>query len=194
MTDLDILNELEPQPTEAQPPRRRLSLGAVVLLVGMLAVVAVVGIALLRARQTQPTSGPAPDFTVTTFDGEDIRLSALRGQVVVINFWASWCPPCRDEAPLLQALWERYRDQGVLFLGITYVDSESDSLAFIEEFGITYPNAPDVGTFISKEQYFIQAVPETFVVDQDGNIVDFLWSLDSEERLSNTLDSLLQAS
>ena len=196
MTDIDILNELQPHMTEAeaQPPRRRLSFMAIVLLVGVLAVVIVVGVALLYARQAQPTSGPAPDFTVTTFEGEDIRLSDLRGKVVVLNFWASWCPPCRDEAPLFQSLWERYQDQNVLFLGVTFVDNENDSRAFIEEYGITFPNAPDVGTFITKELYFIQGVPETFVINQDGEVVDFFWSLDSEERLSNTLDSLLQTS
>jgi cytochrome c biogenesis protein CcmG/thiol:disulfide interchange protein DsbE len=112
---------------------------------------------------------------------------------VVVNFWASWCPPCREEAPLFQALWERYRDQGVVFLGVTYVDSERNSRAFIDEFGITYPNAPDVGTYITKEQYHITGVPETFVIDQDGNIADFFLYLQNETQLTTTLDRLLQA-
>lgn len=192
MTDLDILSELEPSET-TPAPRRGLSLGSIVLLAGVLMVVIVVGIALLRAKQGQPTSGIAPDFTVTTFDGETIQLANLRGHPVVINFWASWCGPCRDEAPRFQSLWERYRDQGVVFLGVTYVDDESDSRAFIAEYGITYPNAPDVGTVISKEMYFIEGVPETFVIDQQGNIVDFFWLLEDEEQLTRTLDRLLQA-
>lgn len=192
MTDLDLLNELDPQPTPSTG-RRGFSLPSIVLMVAVIAAVVVVGVALIYARQTQPQSGPAPDFTVTTFEGETITLSELRGQVVVINFWASWCPPCREEAPIFQSLWERYRDQGVVFIGLTYVDNENDSRAFIEQYGITYPNAPDIGTIISKERYFIQAVPETFVIDQNGDVADFLWALDSEQRLSLTLDRLLQA-
>jgi cytochrome c biogenesis protein CcmG/thiol:disulfide interchange protein DsbE len=193
MTDLDILSELEPQPAEPAARRRGLSLGSIVLLLGVLMVVIVVGIALLRAKQGQPTSGLAPDFTVTTFDGETIRLSDLRGRPVVINFWASWCGPCRDEAPRFQSVWERYRDQGVMILGITYVDDENESRAFMAEYGVTYPNAPDVGTVISEELYFIQGVPETFVIDQQGNVVDFFWFLEDEEQLTETLDRLLQA-
>jgi len=191
MTDLDILKELEP--AEPAAPRRGLSLGSIVLLAGILMVVIVVGVALLRAKQGQPTSGQAPDFTVTTFDGETIRLSELRGRPVVVNFWASWCGPCRDEAPRFQSIWERYRDQGVMILGITYVDDENDSRAFMAEYGVTYPNAPDVGTVISEELYFIQGVPETFVIDQAGNVVDFFWFLEDEEQLTDTLDRLLQA-
>jgi cytochrome c biogenesis protein CcmG, thiol:disulfide interchange protein DsbE len=193
MADLDILSELEPQPTETAAPRRRLSLGSIVLLAGVLMVVLVVGVALLRAKQGQPTSGLAPDFTVTTFDGETMQLSDLRGRPVVINFWASWCGPCREEAPRFQAVWERYRDQGVVMLGITYVDDEHDSRAFMAEYGVTYPNAPDVGTVISEEMYFIQAVPETFVIDQQGNVVDYFWFLEDQEQLTDTLDRLLQA-
>lgn len=193
MTDLDILNELEPQSAETPARRRGLSLASIVLMVGVVAAVVVVGIALARQQQGQPTTGPAPDFTVTTFDGDTIHLSDLRGRPVVVNFWASWCPPCREEAPRFQALWERYRDAGVLFLGITYVDNDADSLAFMDEFGITYPNGPDVGTFISKEQYLITGVPETFIIDQDGNIAEFFLYLEDEAQLSTTLDRLLQA-
>ena len=147
----------------------------------------------LTYQQEQTAVEYAPDFTVTTYDGETIRLSDLRGRPVVVNFWASWCPPCREEAPLLQSLWERYRDQGVVFLGITYVDYEPASRAFIEEFGITYPNAPDLDEVISTKLYMVAGIPETFVIAQNGSIVDSFWSLEDEAQLSTTLDRLLQA-
>lgn len=183
----DLLDE--PQPATR---RRGLSLGSIVLLGAIVIAAAIVGLALARQKQTQPTSGPAPDFTVTTFDGEEIRLSDLRGQVVVVNFWASWCIPCKDEAPVLQAAWEKYRDQNVVMLGIAYVDTPANSLDFIDEFGITYPNAPDAGTRVS-DAYHITGVPETFVVDQDGNIAQFFYAQVTEESLSATLDQLIQA-
>jgi cytochrome c biogenesis protein CcmG, thiol:disulfide interchange protein DsbE len=193
MTDLDFLQEPE-APTADEKRGFRLSLGSIVLLAGIVITAVVVGLALARQGLSQPTSGPAPDFTVTTFDGETIRLSDLRGQVVVINFWASWCGPCREEAPALERVWQRYREQGVVILGVTYADNERDSRAFIDEFGMTYPNAPDIGTFISKEQYHIVGVPESFVIDQNGNVVEFIYSVVNEDRLSATLDRLLSGS
>lgn len=189
MADIDLLEDLEGTPEGGG--RRGLSLSSWVLIAGIVAVCVVIGLALVRQTQGQPQSGPAPDFTVTTFDGQTIRLSELRGQVVVINFWASWCGPCREEMPALQRLWTRYRDRGVLFLGITYADDDTDSLAFMREFGVTYPNAPDRGTVISKELYHIQGVPETFVIDQEGNVAEFIYSVVNEESLAATLDRLL---
>ena len=111
----------------------------------------------------------APDFTLTTFDGQVIRLRDLRGKVVVINFWASWCVTCREEAPYLEATWRAYKDRGVVFIGVDYVDTEPKALAYIEEFDITYPNGPDVGTRIA-QAYNIQGVPETFFVAKDGTL------------------------
>src|SRR5690606_35233576 len=116
-------------------------------------------------------SGPAPDFTLTTFDGESFHLSEYRGKVVVINFWSSWCVPCPDEAPILQSVWERYRERGVVLVGVTYLDAGRDSLDFIQEFGITYFNGPDIGSRIT-EDYRITGVPETFIVDQNGDVVE----------------------
>lgn len=191
MSELDILQELEPQPNPAPVRRRGLSPLSLILLAGLLVVVVVVGIALAQQNRGTPTAGPAPDFTVTTFDGQTMSLADLRGQVVVVNFWASWCGPCRDEAPLYESLWQRYRDQNVTFLGITYVDDPANSQAFIDQYGITYPNAPDVGTVISKERYLITGVPETFVIDQDGNIVSHFWYLQNEAQLATPLDQLL---
>ena len=124
----------------------------------------------LRVRgEAQPSSGPAPDFALTTFDGETIRLSQFRGKVVVINFWASWCIPCRDEAPFLEKTWHDYRDRGVVLIGVDWSDPETDARRFIKEFNITYPNGPDIGTKIG-QLYRIRGIPETYFVGKDGNL------------------------
>lgn len=182
-----VINFMEEAPEKA---RRGLRLGSIVLIVGILLAVIVVGVTLARRNLSQPTSGPAPDFTMTTFDGSPFRLSDQRGKVVIVNFWASWCGPCRDEAPILQSVWERYRDRGVVLVGVAYLDSDPDSRAFIEEFGITYPNGPDVATRIS-DQYRIQGVPETFVVDQNGDIARFIIAPVQPGQLDAIVDELL---
>ncbi|NIS81067.1 MAG: redoxin domain-containing protein [Anaerolineales bacterium] len=135
----------------------------------VLAILGLLGWGLVQGYAGPRSEGPAPDFTLNTFDGEQITLSDLRGQVVVINFWASWCPPCRDEAPYLESSWRKYKDQGVVFLGVDYVDTETKARAYIAEFDITYPNGPDIGTNIA-QAYRIQGVPETFFVGKDGTL------------------------
>ena len=135
----------------------------------LLALLGLVGWGLVRAQAGPREEGPAPDFSLTTFTGELVSLSALRGRVVVINFWASWCPPCREEAAYLERSWRAYRDQGVVFIGVDYADTDREALAYIDEFDITYPNGPDIGTRIS-QAYRIQGVPETFFVAKDGTL------------------------
>lgn len=188
-----MIDEIDSLLTEEQPDRRgRLSMGSIILLIGVLMVVGTIGLALLRQNQSQPKSGDAPDFTVATFDGETFRLSDQRGKIVVINFWGSWCAPCRAEAPALQRVYERYRDKGVVILGITYLESSpQDSLDFIEEYGLTYPNAPDPRAEIAEKKYHIRGAPENFVIDQDGNIAYFHLGPVTEELLSDVLDGLL---
>lgn len=165
--------------------------GSIVLLVSIVIAAIMFGFALMRQNQTQPTGGPAPSFGFTTFDGETFNLEDFRGQVVVLNFWASWCGPCAYEAPDLQYVYEEYQDRDVVFLGIAYADNGPNSLAFLERYDITYLNAPDVGTFIS-EEYNIEGVPETFVIDQDGNIAHFFYAPVNEVQLSEVLDPLLE--
>jgi cytochrome c biogenesis protein CcmG/thiol:disulfide interchange protein DsbE len=111
---------------------------------------------------------PAPDFTLTTFDGQEISLAELRGKVVVINFWASWAIPCKDDVVKLQAVWKDYLVRGdVVFIGINYIDTDQKAREFIREFALTYPNGPDVTTSIS-QAYRITGVPETYIVDRNG--------------------------
>ncbi|HUN10486.1 MAG TPA: TlpA disulfide reductase family protein [Aggregatilineales bacterium] len=184
----NLLNELEPTPADA--PKRGIGMGGIVLLVGVVAVAAVFGLALIDRNAGQPTSGPAPDFTLTTLDGQDVRLSDLRGQVVVINFWASWCVPCRDEAPALQAVWERYRDRGVVLLGVAWTDTERNARAFIDEFSQNYPNGLDLGTRIG-ELYGITGVPETFIIDQQGQVVGFYPIALQQDQLAAVIESVL---
>lgn len=171
------------------------SLGSIVLFLGVVMVVVVVGLQLSSQNTRQPNSGTAPEFTLTTFDGETFSLSEQRGNVIVLNFWGSWCGPCRAETPTLEAIYQAYQDRGVIFIGVTYLDEIEDSLAFIEEFNVSYPNGADNQLRIS-DQYRIEGAPETFVIDQGGKIVEFFYGPIYEgsippSRLTDVLDDLL---
>jgi cytochrome c biogenesis protein CcmG/thiol:disulfide interchange protein DsbE len=113
---------------------------------------------------------PAPDFILTTFKGTTISLEDLRGKPVVINFWASWCPPCRVEAPLIERTWRAYKNRGLIFLGVNIQDRKEDALNFIREFGLTYPNGPDPTGEISID-YGVSGLPVTFFVSSKGEVV-----------------------
>ncbi len=120
---------------------------------------------------------PAPDLALTLFDeytggwsGETLNLSDLRGKGVVLNFWASWCKPCEEEAAALEAAWREYRDQGIVFVGVDYLDQDPAAKRYLEKFDITYPNGPDLASKISK-RYTIRGVPETFFINPQGEIV-----------------------
>jgi cytochrome c biogenesis protein CcmG/thiol:disulfide interchange protein DsbE len=112
---------------------------------------------------------PANDFRLPSFDGQSIALSDSQGRVVVLNFWASWCAPCRVEAPVLEQAWRQYRDQGVVVLGINIWDKEPEARAFKREFGLTYPNVLDDGGRVAIE-YGVAGIPETIVIGSDGRV------------------------
>lgn len=155
--------------TEKKPRR-----ASIWVFVGMFAAIGIVLVLLAWAVQTKSApplaSGVAPDFSLTTFDGQELRLSELRGKPVIINFWASWCVPCRTEAPLLERMWREYRERGIILLGVDYVDTEDAAKQFIQEYGMTYPNGPDLGTRIS-QAYRLTGVPETYFITRDGKML-----------------------
>jgi cytochrome c biogenesis protein CcmG, thiol:disulfide interchange protein DsbE len=122
-------------------------------------------------RSEHRADGLAPPVEFTTFEGETIRLDDLRGQGVVLNFWASWCDPCREEAVLLEQSWRREQANGIIFLGLDYLDQEPAALKYLEEYDVTYPNGPDLRSQAAR-RYGIKGVPETFFISPDGRIVE----------------------
>lgn len=113
----------------------------------------------------------APAFTLERLDGKGmLSLADLRGKAVVVNFWASWCIPCRDEAPVLQQTYERYRARGLVVLGIDVNDFKEDARRFVERYGLTYPIVYD-GRGSTVGRWGVRAFPETFFVDRSGTLV-----------------------
>ncbi len=145
---------------------------AAVAFLGLILLLALVGWHIFQENDQPPRPGEdVPDFSLTTFSGAVIDTSDLAGQVVLINFWASWCVTCDEEALLLEQAWQRYvgTDQ-VLFLGVAYMDTEPAALSFLSDYGVTYPNGPDLGGRIS-DVFQVRAVPETYVLGRDGKLV-----------------------
>ena len=148
---------------------RRPRWGRIVAWTGLFTLLILVFFGLLRSQKGQFDIGErAPNFTLTSFDGQTYNLSDLHGKVVVLNMWASWCKPCEQEAADLEAAWRHYQPRGdVVFLGVAWTDTDKKSLEYLDKFDITYPNGPDLGTRISQD-YRITGVPETYVIDRDG--------------------------
>lgn len=176
--DSQLTSELS-QPSEAAGSENPNQKKAVRIWQGVFVLILLAFILLLAARliQTnqseQRADGLAPDFSFTTFEGETITSADLRGKGVVLNFWASWCDPCRDEAALLEETWRRDQEKGIVFIGLDYLDQEPAAKAYLAEFGITYPNGPDLQSAAAR-RYGIKGVPETFFIDPQGNITDIV--------------------
>ena len=154
-------------------------LGAGIAFVVIAALLTVLAWGLLNKAPVTGRSGitrvqePAPDFRLARFDGGELVLSEQNGRPTVINFWASWCPPCRDEARILEGLWRRHQAAGVLMIGIDIQDAEADAREFLREFNITYPNGRDEDGRITID-YGVIGLPVTFFVNREG-IVERRW-------------------
>jgi cytochrome c biogenesis protein CcmG/thiol:disulfide interchange protein DsbE len=166
---MDDVQTTNPEADQDTASRSRPHWGRALVWVGLLALLGILALGLRRTQQGPITIGDrVSDITLTTFDGEQIVVDDLRGKVVVLNFWASWCKPCEQEAADLEAAWRKYQPGGeVVFLGVDYVDTEPEARAYLKKFSITYPNGPDLGTRIS-QKFRIQGVPETYILDQEG--------------------------
>ncbi len=199
-----IENNQTVQPGAKAHPRQLptwIILLAVALLVAFLMLI---GLSLKNTMQGPVTPGDlVPAFSLTSFDGKVYNSTDLRGKVVLINFWASWCKPCEQEAAAMEQAWQYYQPGGkVVFLGVDWVDTEPEAKAYLDKFSITYINGPDLRTAIS-QIFRIKGVPETYILDQNGRlakIVDengnqlnpMIGPYSSEAQIQNAIDRLLK--
>lgn len=181
------------RPTRSWRTVRLVALAVAVLVIGVAALVG------SRINQDatlveSPLIGqPAPDVTLPTLGGPgSVSLTELRGQIVVVNFWASWCVPCRNEHPVLVAANDAYRDSGVTFVGVNFQDQKSSAIAFLDELGRGegYRYVTDPGSRAAVE-FGVYGVPETFFIDRTGTIVAKITGESNSQLLAQVLDSIL---
>jgi peroxiredoxin len=132
----------------------------------------------------------APDFTATTLTGSRLSFRSYRGRVVVLNFWGSWCPPCRAEAPTLAVTAEQYRSAGVAFLGVDVRDNTASALAFTRHLGIPYPSVSDPSSQITLDFTAVVPIagtPTTLVIDRTGHIAGAVFGAATSQELTDIL-------
>ena len=133
----------------------------------------------------------AADFSLVLQDGGQVNISALRGRVVLVDFWASWCAPCRQEAPVLEQTYREYAARDVEFIGVNIWDLPDNAAAYVEQFGISYPNGVDEDGAIAID-YGVKGIPEKFFIDRDGLVRQKFVGPIRPEVLKETLDTLLE--
>ena len=171
----------EQMAADTQPRgNKRLRIAAAALVViGVLALTALLALGLTNRSSPTGRSGatrihkPAPPINISLYNGGGISPERYAGKPLVVNFWASWCGPCRQEAPLFERLWREYGERGVVFIGVNIQDAHADARAYLSEFGITYPNGYDEGGRISVD-YGVIGIPVTFFINREG-IVERRW-------------------
>jgi len=173
-------------------PRRRTR-----LLAGVVVVVAVIVALLMTGLGRDPSviASPlvghaAPNFTLPQLDGPPVTLAKLRGQVVVINFWASWCTECQVEQAALDQTWQQFRDSGVVVVGVNFEDSTGAARGYVRTDGVTYPVVEDANSRTALA-YGLRGVPETFVVNQSGRIVNRVIGAVDADSLATEINSML---
>ncbi len=163
--------EVDDETAEVDQPEYRRAPRVVVWLVGL----GLVGLMAFLALQSAPekaVAGAVPDFDLPLLSGEgSVSTADLEGKSVVLNFWASRCGPCREEAPLIESLWKEYQDRDVVILGVVSQDTEEDARAFVKEMGLTYTMVRDPGSELFEELQLF-GLPQTLFVTADGLLLD----------------------
>ncbi|MGZ8782529.1 MAG: TlpA family protein disulfide reductase [Gaiellaceae bacterium] len=146
------------------------AVGVVAALLGLLAWKLAQGESEVTSELSRGGTPTAPQFTLERLDGKgDLALASLRGQTVVLNFWASWCGPCKDEAPVLEDASKRWQGKGVAFVGVDVKDFRGDARDFLARYGVTYPNVYD-GKGSTIGRYGVTGYPETYLIDARGRV------------------------
>jgi cytochrome c biogenesis protein CcmG, thiol:disulfide interchange protein DsbE len=169
------------------------------LLAGVVAAVAVIVTLLATGLGRDPSviASPlvgraAPNFTLPQLDGPAVTLARLRGQIVVINFWASWCTECRAEQTALDRTWQQFRDSGVVVIGVNFEDTASDARNYVRTADVTYPVVEDAGSRTALA-YGLRGMPETFVLNRSGRIVNHVIGPVGAAQLTSEINSMLDA-